>query len=66
MEEYIGKICPFCKMEIKEGDAVKVCPSCDIPHHEACWEENKGCTTSGCSEQHNEEQHTDPTNVCAK
>lgn len=66
MEDYIGKICPFCKTEIKEGDAVKVCPSCEIPHHEACWEENKGCTTFGCSEQHNEEQHTDPTNVCAK
>lgn len=22
MEDYIGKICPFCKTEIKEGDAV--------------------------------------------
>ena len=66
MKEYIGKICPFCKTEIKEGDAVKVCPSCDIPHHEACWEENKGCTTFGCSEQHHEEQHTNRANVCVK
>lgn len=66
MEDYIGKICPFCKTEIKEGDAVKVCPSCGIPHHEACWEENKGCTTFGCSEQHYEEQHTNPTDVCVK
>lgn len=65
MEDYIGKICPFCKTEIKEGDSVKVCPSCGIPHHEACWEENKGCTTFGCSEQHYEEQHTNPTDVCA-
>lgn len=64
MEDYIGKICPFCKTEIKEGDAVKVCPSCGIPHHEACWDENKGCTTFGCSEQHYEEQHTNPTDVC--
>lgn len=64
MEDYIGKICPFCKTKIKEGDAVKVCPSCGIPHHEACWEENKGCTTFGCSEQHYEEQHTNPTDVC--
>lgn len=64
MEDYIGKICPFCKTEIQEGDAVKVCPSCGIPHHEACWEENKGCTTFGCSEQHYEEQHTNPTDVC--
>lgn len=66
MENYIGKICPFCKTDIKEGDAVKVCPSCGIPHHEACWEENKGCTTFGCSEQHYEEQHTNPTDVCVK
>ena len=42
MENYIGKICPFCKTEIKEGDTVKVCPACNIPHHESCWEENKG------------------------
>ena len=66
MEDYIGKICPFCKTEIKEGDAVKVCPECGIPHHEACWEENKGCTTFGCSQQHYEEQHTNPTDVCVK
>lgn len=64
MEENIGKICPFCKTEIKEGDAVKVCPVCGIPHHESCWAENKGCTTFGCSEQHYEEQHTNPTDVC--
>lgn len=64
MEDYIGKICPFCKTEIKEGEEVKVCPSCGIPHHAACWAENKGCTTFGCSEQHYEEQHTNPTDVC--
>ena len=31
MEDYIGKICPFCKTEIKEGDSVKACPACGIP-----------------------------------
>lgn len=66
MENYIGKICPFCKTEIKEGDDVKVCPACNIPHHAGCWEENKGCTTFGCSEQHYEAQHTNPTDVCKK
>ncbi|MEE0266039.1 MAG: zinc-ribbon domain-containing protein [Acutalibacteraceae bacterium] len=65
MENYVGKICPFCKTEIKEGDAVKVCPACDIPHHEDCWKENKGCTTFGCSEQYHEEQGTNPTEVCS-
>ena len=60
MEDNIGKICPFCKTEIKDGDTVKICPACGMPHHQACWEENKGCTTFGCSEQHIE-QHTNPT-----
>ena len=64
MENYIGKICPFCKTEITETDAVKVCPACGIPHHEGCWNENHGCTTFGCSEQHYEAQHTNPTDVC--
>lgn len=65
MENYVGKICPFCKTEITEADAVKICPACGIPHHEGCWEENHGCTTFGCSEQHYEAQHTNPTDVCA-
>lgn len=66
MNEYVRKICPYCKTEIKEGDEVKVCPECGIPHHAACWEENKGCTTFGCKEQHYEEQHANPTDVCSK
>ena len=65
MNEYIGKVCPFCKTEIKEGDAIKVCSACAAPHHEGCWEENKGCTTFGCSEQHYEPKGTNPTDVCA-
>ena len=65
MEDYIGKVCPFCKTDIKEGEAVKVCPACGVPHHASCWEENKGCTTFGCSEQHNETQEAAPTDVCS-
>jgi RNA polymerase subunit RPABC4/transcription elongation factor Spt4 len=66
MENYIGKICPFCKTEIKEGEEVKVCGTCGIPHHVGCWAENKGCTTFGCAEQHYEAQGTNPTEVCDK
>ena len=66
MENYIGKICPYCKTEIKEGEEIKVCPVCGIPHHAGCWEENKGCTTFGCSGQHYEVQGTNPTEVCNK
>lgn len=65
MENHIGKVCPFCKTEIKEGEAIIECPACGIAHHASCWEENKGCTTFGCSQQHYEEQGTNPTEVCA-
>ncbi len=64
-EKYIGKICPFCKTVISSDDEIMVCPACDTPHHKACWDENKGCTTSGCSEQHNDiAQETNPADVC--
>lgn len=56
--------CPYCKTQFKEGDKAISCPACQTLHHASCWEENKGCTTFGCSEQHYEEQHTNPTDVC--
>ena len=65
MESHIGKICPFCETEIKEDDNVKTCPTCSIPHHEGCWEENKGCATCGASEQHDEVQDANHTAVCS-
>ncbi|MBE6612385.1 MAG: zinc-ribbon domain-containing protein [Ruminococcaceae bacterium] len=52
MDNYIGKICPYCKTAITASEPVKVCPSCGIPHHAACWAENHGCTTFGCTEQY--------------
>ena len=64
MEKFIGMICPFCKTEIKDGDAVKVCPSCSIPHHEVCWEKNNGCTTIGCPERHYEAHYVNPSDMC--
>ncbi len=66
MEEYVGKICPYCKTEIKEGDAVKVCPECGIPHHAVCWEENKGCSTLGCPKRYEDKQQTTSMDVCPK
>ena len=48
MNNYIGKTCPYCKTEFKEGDDIVVCSSCDMPHHKDCWIENQGCTTFGC------------------
>ena len=48
MNDYTGKICPFCKTEFKPGDDIVVCSDCDMPHHKDCWVENQGCTTFGC------------------
>lgn len=48
MNDYTGKICPFCKTEFKPGDEIVVCSACDMPHHKDCWIENQGCTTFGC------------------
>ncbi len=42
MNDYVGKICPVCKGEIKESDKVTVCPDCGMPHHTDCWEMNGG------------------------
>ena len=48
MNDYTGKICPFCKTAFKTGDEIVVCSECDMPHHKDCWIENQGCTTFGC------------------
>lgn len=46
---FVGKVCPYCKCEIKEDDVVVICSDCEMPHHKECWIENKGCTTFGCT-----------------
>ena len=48
MNDYTGKVCPFCKTEFKPNDDIVVCSECDMPHHKDCWIENQGCTTFGC------------------
>lgn len=64
MDNYVGKICPFCKTDIKEGEPVTVCPVCLIPHHEGCWVENHGCTTFGCSGGASTAQSSAPADIC--
>lgn len=48
MNNYIGKICPYCKAAFIPGDDIVVCSECEMPHHKECWIDNKGCTTFGC------------------
>lgn len=48
MNDYTGKVCPYCKTAFVPGDEIVVCSQCDMPHHKDCWIENQGCTTFGC------------------
>ena len=47
-------ICPYCRGPIEEGE-VPECPSCHVPHHLECWQENKGCSVPGCAEAPDDE-----------
>ena len=49
MKQLVGKVCPYCKGVFSEDDDVVVCSECEMPHHKACWMENQGCTTFGCT-----------------
>ena len=64
MNNSIGKMCPYCKTEIKEGEIIKICPSCGMPHHIECWEENEGCTTFGCTGYTYETRTTNLSGSC--
>jgi len=49
MDAVIGKTCPYCQTPIKPGEQFVLCSMCGIPHHQQCWNENRGCTTFGCT-----------------
>lgn len=40
--------CPYCREPLSAG-SVQECPTCHLPHHADCWEENHGCTVFGCT-----------------
>ncbi len=46
----IGKNCPCCQMPINAGENVEVCLACGVPHHQECWQRNRGCATFGCQQ----------------
>ncbi len=52
MENYTEKKCPICKNPINAGDEDVVCPSCSVTYHKNCWDKNGGCSTYGCSCNH--------------
>ncbi len=47
-DEYVGRICPYCRFPLKRRERMIVCPACKVGHHADCWRENGGCTTYGC------------------
>ncbi len=47
-EPFIGGNCPYCGDLIKANSRITVCPDCETPHHQECWEKHGGCTTFGC------------------
>jgi hypothetical protein len=66
MSDLVGKICPFCKTAIQPDEEMKVCNSCQMPHHQSCWDENKGCTTFGCVERDHSVRTETMVNRCVK
>ena len=46
--------CSHCKTAIRKGEKIKICPVCGERHHQECWNMHNGCSTNGCSENHNQ------------
>ncbi len=43
-----GRVCPYCRFALKEGVAIETCGSCGAVHHVECWQDNGGCSVTGC------------------
>lgn len=65
MEDYVGKVCPYCKKDIQEDESVKVCPICNAVHHENCWAEHDGRCANGCSENSVDDSTVDSSTIQA-
>ncbi len=46
--ELTGRVCPYCRFPLKEGVAIEACASCGAVHHIECWQDNGGCSVTGC------------------
>lgn len=42
--------CGACHSPIVAGEESTLCPSCSLPFHLDCWQENLGCAAYGCSQ----------------
>jgi predicted RNA-binding Zn-ribbon protein involved in translation (DUF1610 family) len=48
-QNHAAKICSICQTAVVTGELILVCPSCDLPFHQECWNENGGCSQYGCA-----------------
>lgn len=46
--ELTGKVCPYCRFPLKEGAGIETCTACGAIHHAECWQDNAGCSVTGC------------------
>ena len=56
-----NKTCPYCQANIKSDANIIICELCGTSHHKECWDENKGCTTYGCSNNPNTDSKDETT-----
>lgn len=47
--EMTGRSCPYCRFPLKQGAPITECTTCHTVHHAECWEENGGCSITGCT-----------------
>jgi hypothetical protein len=43
-------VCPYCRFPLKEGVGVEACRACGAVHHVECWQDNGGCSITGCAD----------------
>ncbi|MFC1849276.1 RING finger protein [candidate division CSSED10-310 bacterium] len=48
-ESAAGNLCSICQTVIVGGEFYVNCPDCQLPFHDECWKENRGCAQYGCS-----------------
>src|SRR5882724_11294773 len=42
--------CSICQCSFESGESRTSCPTCHLPFHAECWQENRGCSAYGCPE----------------
>lgn len=44
-----GRPCGWCQETLQLGDEAALCTACEATHHQRCWEDKAGCSTTGCA-----------------